>query len=319
MKARSYIVIIAASASVLWAGGSPAQTTPQTVTATTTAATASAAPVLWSVHFDAERLRTGVGKELFANLDPILTALSGEKSSVPGGKLEFLAMTGFQPRKKSGDKFPFLADLRFSPDNGGISRRFEAVSKKRGVPIEPIAGSASMHFEHQGKEVWIAKFTDSRLFVATSRALLEPALSAASAGGITTAPPPADELLGGKVEIGDLLSDHPDLHDSELLKLLPHLDFHVASAGEKLDVDASAELDSDRSARRAARMIDGMVAALALHDTSGVPWDDRLTLKQDGAKLAIQLHLEPQEAKKLFDSFAREIQNHGKHSTHDEE
>ena len=265
-------------------------------------------PVLWSVHFDAERLRTGAGRELFADLDPILTSLSGDKSS-PGGKLESVAISGFRPQKSSGDPFPFLADLRFSAEGSGISQRFEAVSKKRNVPIEDAAGHPTMHFQHEGKEVWIAKWSDTRVLVGTSPGLLAWAAAAPAADTPAASPSPAaNEMLGGHVEVQSLLAQVPDLRDSELLKLLPHLEFHVLTAGGRLDLNASAQLDSERSARRAARMIDGMVAAVAMHDPSGVPWDERLVLRQDGPGLAMQLHLEPQEAKKLFDSFAREME-----------
>ncbi len=284
----------------LWAGGPFAQA----------AAPAFAGrPVLWSVHFDAERLRSGAGQELFADLDPILTSLSGDKSSAPGGKLESLALCGFQPQPGGSDPFPFLADLRFSSEGGGISPRFEAVSKKHGVPIEDTAGYPTMHFQHEGKEVWIAKCNDSRVLVGTSQGLLQWALTSDEGGFAAAMPPRPNEMLGGKVEIQSLLAGNPVLRNSELLKMLPHLEFHILSEGAQLDLDASAELDSERSARRAARMIDGMVSALALRDPNGPPWDERLALKQDGPRLAMKLHLEPQEAKKLFDSFAREIEN----------
>ncbi len=310
MKLRSTLTITTAAAA-LWTGGFTPTRAARAATAAATAPTATVAdrPVLWSVRFDAERLRSGLGRELFSNLDPILTALSGERSSLPGGKLESVALFGFQPPKPGSHDFPVLADLTFTADNGGIVRRFEAVSRKHDAPVETVAGFPAIHFAHQGKEVWIGKFSDVRVLVATSRALLEPAL-ASGAGGFTTATPPKpNELLGGNVEIKFLLTGDSALRNSELLNLLPHLDFHILSDGAQLDLDASAELDGDRSARRAARMIDGMVAALSLQSKTDVPWDERLTLKQDGAQLAMKLHLEPQEAKKLFDNFVREIQN----------
>ena len=298
MKLR--LILIAAC--TLWAGARFAQAAPPLTVAGRSA--------LWSMHFDAERLRTGAGKELFASLDPAMIALAGEKSSAPLPKLQALAVFGFQPQKSGDDNFSLLADLGFSAEGGGISPRFEAVSHKRNVPIETIAGYPSMHFQHEGREVWIVKLSDSRVLLSTSRALLEPALAA---GGLapSTLPGP-DEVLGGDVEIASLLADNPALRASELLKLLPHLDFHIFSAGEQLDLDASADLDSERSARRAARMIEGMAAAASMQDSNGVPWDERLVLKQDGPHLTVQLHLEPQEAKRLFDTFARQIENGAK-------
>ncbi len=293
----------------LWVSGLSAQVTPPT--------TVGGRPVLWSVHFDAERLRTGAGKKLFADLDPILLPFSAENSPA-GGKLESLAIFGFQPQKDGGNKFPLVADLGFSADGGGVSPRFEAISKKRGAPVESIDGHPAIHFQHQGREVWIAKINETRVLVSTSRDFLELALAAGADGPIASLPPRPDEILGGNVEIKPLLANNPALRDSELFKLLPHLDFHISSKGEQLDLDASAELDSERSARRAARMIDGMVAALAMRDASGVPWDDRLVLKQDGPRLAMQLYLEPEEAKKLLDSFARDIETHAKTAKDDE-
>ena len=285
------------TALAMWAGSPLVQATPPNV---------AGRPVLWSVHFDAERLRSGLGKELFASIDPILTSLSGEHASTPGGKLQSLAICGFQPPKDGGG-FPFLADLSFSAEGGGIAQRFQAISKKRDAPVEDLAGFPTIHFQHQGKEVWIAKFNDCRVFVSTSRALLELAVAPGADGFATALPAKPDEMLGGNVEIEPLLAGNPDLRNSELLKLLPHLEFHVLTVGGQLDVNASAELDGERSARRAARMIDGMVAALSMRDAGGVPWDERLTLKQDGPHLGMQLHLEPGEAKKLFDNFAHEI------------
>ena len=305
MKLRTLFL----TASALWALGSPVHAAPQ--------ATVAGHPVLWSVHFDADRLRTGVGQELFASLDPILTTLSSDKSSAPGGKLQSLAIYGFEPQKGDGH-LPFLADLRFSADGGGIARRFEAISKKRNLSIETVAGSPALHFQHEGKEIWIAKLDDTRIVVCTSRGTLELALAPGANNLATALPSRTDEVLGGDLEIKRLLADHPDLRDSELLSLLPHLEFHVLTAGENLDVDASAELDNERSARRAARMIDGMVAGISLRDTGGVPWDERVSLKQEGARLAMRLHLEPQEARKLFDLFAREIENHKKAPKDDE-
>ncbi len=305
MKLRSFFLVTSA----LWALGSLANAAPPT--------TVAGRPVLWSVHFDADRLRTGAGQELFASLDPILSVLSSDKSSVPGGKLTSLALFGFEPQKADGN-LPFLADIRFSADGGGVSGRFEAISKKRNLAIETVAGSPAIHFQHEGKEIWIAKLDDTRICVGTSRGLLESALAPGVNSLVTVPPSRPDEVLGGDLEIKRLLADHPDLRDSELLGLLPHLEFHVLTAGQNLDVDASAELDSDRSARRAARMIDGIVAGISLRDTGGVPWDERLSLKQDGARLAMQLHLEPQEARKLFDMFAREIENHKKAANDDE-
>ena len=297
MKLRS--IIIAALA--LWAGGSSARAAAQPIVA--------GRPVLWSVHFDAERLRSGTGQELFTSLDPMLASLSGGKSSTPGGKLESLSIFGFEPPQGSGGGFPVFADLSFSSEGGGISQRFEAISKKRDAPTENIAGHPAIHFQHQGKEVWIAKFTDDRVFVSTSRGLLEQALAPGADGFAASLPAKPGEMLGGNVEIESLLAGNPAFRDSELLKLLPHLEFHLLSENAQLDLDASAELDSERSARRAARMIDGMVAGLSLQDPHGVPWDERLVLRQDGPRLAMHLHLEPQEAKKLFDGFAREIDN----------
>ena len=305
MKIRTFFL----TASALWAFGSLASAAPPN--------TFAGRPVLWSVHFDADRLRTGAGQELFASLDPMLTILSSDKSSAPGGKLKSLAICGFEPQKGEGH-LPFVADILFSADGGGITRRFEAISKKRNLTIETIAGSSVIHFQHQGREVWIAKHDDTRIFVSTSRATLELALAAGSNSLTAATPPRPDELLGGDLEIKRLLADHPDLRDSELLGLLPHLEFHVLTAGENLDVDVSAELDTERSARRAARMIDGMVAGISLRDAVGVPWDERVSLKQDGAKLAMQLHLDPKEARKLFDQFAHEIQNHKKAPKDDE-
>ena len=247
----------------MWAGGSSAGAASQPIIA--------GHPVLWSIHFDAERLRSGAGKELFTSLDPILTSLSGDKSSAPGGKLQSVAIFGFEPPPGSAGDFPVLADLSFSSEGSGISQRFEAISKKRDAPIEDIAGYPAIHFQHQGKGVWIAKFTDDRVFVSTSRGLLELAL-APGAGGFAASPPAKPgEMLGGNVEIGSLLAGNPALRDSELLKLLPHLEFHVLSGDAAIDLDASAELDSERSARRAARMIDGMVAGLSLQDPTACP------------------------------------------------
>ena len=296
------------TASALWTLGSPVHAAPQ--------GSVAGRPVLWSVHFDADRLRTGAGQELFASLDPILTAFAGDKSSAPGGKLKSLTICGFEPQGGEGH-LPFLADIRFSAEGGGVSRRFEAISKKRNLPIETVAGSPAIHFQHQGREVWIAKPDDTRILVSPSRPMLELAL-ARGADSPTAAPSRPDEVLGGDLEIKRLLADHPALRDSELLGLLPHLEFHVLSAGENLDVDASAELDSDRSARRAARMIDGMVAGISLRDAGGVPWDERVSLKQDGPRLAMQLHLEPREARKLFDLLAHEIESHKKAPKDDE-
>lgn len=297
MKLRPLLIAAAA----LWVGGTSVHAaTPPTVIADRT--------VLWSVRFDAERLRSGVGQTLFANLDPILTVLSGEKSSLPGGKLESVAVYGFQPPKNAGHDFPLLADLTFTTDNGGISRRFDAVGRKHNAPVETVAGYPAIHFDHEGREVWIGKFSDARVVVSTSRDLLEPALLAGAKGFATVASAKPNEMLGGNVEISSLLATNPILGKSELLNLLPHLDFHVLSDGARFDLDASAELDSDRSARRAARMIDGMVAALSIQDTGGVPWDERLALQQDGARLGMKLHLEPQEAQKLLDGFVHEIQ-----------
>ncbi len=300
MKLRSILLV----ASTIWAGASFAQTVP----------TVAPSPVLWSVHFDAERLRTGAGQELFASLDPMLTALSGQNASVPGGKLESVAVSGYPPRKGSGDPFPFLADFRFSAE-GGVSRRFEAISKKRNAPVEELAGMPTIHFGHQGKEVWIAKIDDTRVLMSTSRAVLTTALAPDGSGPVADAVPRRPtEILGGKIEIEPLLGASPALRDSQLLKLLPHVEFHLLSEGGQLDLDASAQLDSERSARRASRMIDGMVAALSMHDAGGVPWDERLALKQDGGRLSMQLHLEPQEAKNLLDGFAREIESKAKGS-----
>ena len=293
---------------MVWVNASFAQNVPPVV----------ASPVLWSVHFDAERLRAGAGQELFASLDPMLTALSGHNAAVPGGKLESFAVSGYPGQKGSGDPFPFLADVRFSSEGGGIAGRFEAISKKRNVPIEELAGVPTIHFQHQGKEVWIAKVNDSRILLGTSRTILATALESNGSGSASATPPKPTEMLGGKVEIEPLLAANPTLRDSQLLKLLPHVEFHLLSEGGQLDLDASAQLDSERSARRAARMIDGMVAALSMHDASGVPWDERLALKQDGGRLAMQLHLEPQEAKKLFDGFAREIESKVKTSAQGE-
>ncbi len=284
----------------LWAGPMFAQAAPQI--------TAAGRPVLWSIHFDAERLRSGAGRELFASIDPLLTALSGDHSSAPGGKLESLTILGLQPQQGDADTTPSLADLNVSPDGGGISRRFEAISRKRGLAIVDLAGSPTIHFSHEGKEVWIAKFGDNRLFLGTSRDLLESALKSGGTLFAAVIPQRPDEMLGGKVEIKSLLAGNSGLRDSELLKLLPQIEFHLFSDGAQLDLDASAELDSERSARRASRMVDGMVAALSMHDSGGVPWDERLTLKQDGPRLAAQLHLDAREARKMFDSFAREIE-----------
>ena len=306
MKLRTIFLV----ATALWSGGS--------LTRAASQISVAGRPVLWSVHFDAERLRTGLGQELFTTLDPLLASLSGDKSSTPGGKLESLAIFGFQPHKGNGDEFPFLADLAFSSDGGGISRRFEAVSKKHGAPIEDIAGYPSMHFDHQGKEVWIAKLTDTQIFVGTSRNLLELALASGTAGFAAAVPPRPTEMLGGNVEIAPLLATHPALHDSELLKMLPQLEFHILSDAGQLDLDASAALDSERSARRAASMIDGIVAAFAIHDPNGIPWDERLVLKQDGTGLTMHLHLEPQEAKKLFDHFSHALETHANAAKHDE-
>lgn len=305
MKIRTLFL----TASALWALGSPVNaTTPNTF---------AGRPVLWSMHFDADRLRTGPGQELFATLDPILTALSREKSGVPGGKLRSLAIVGFDPQKGDG-LAPFVVDVHFTADNGGISQRFDAVAKKRNLPVETLAGVPAIHFQHQGREIWIAKADDTRILVGTSRGTLELALAAGANDLAASVPARPDEVLGGDLEIKRLLADHPDLRDSELLSLLPHLDFHVLSAGENLDVNASAELDSERSARRAARMIDGMVAGVSLREVGGVPWDERVSLKQDGAKLALQLHLDPKEARQLFDLFAHEIENHKKAPKDDE-
>ena len=298
MKLRSIFLAVF----TLWTGGLFAQTAQPT--------TVAGRPVLWSVHFDAERLRTGPGQELFASLEPWLKSLSGEKSSSPAARLESLTVVGFKPQKGSDDPFPLLADLGFSGDNGGISPRFEAIRNKRSIPTEDLAGHPAMHFEHQGKEVWIVKLSDRRVCVSTSRGLLETALATGASPFASSLPPPPGEMLGGSVEIEPLLADNPALRDSELLKLLPSLEFHLLSAGGALNLDASAQLDSERSAKRAARMINGMAAMVSMQDTGGVPWDERLVLKQDGAVLAMHLHLEAQEAKKLFDSFARQIEDH---------
>lgn len=305
MKLRTLFL----TASALWALGLPAYAAPPNTVAKRT--------VLWSVHFDADRLRTGAGQELFASLDPMLTVLSGDKSSTPGGKLRFGSICGFEPQGGEGH-FPVFAEIIFSEDGGGISHRFEAISKKRNLPIETVADFPAIHFKHEGKEVWIAKPSDTRIFVSTSREILETAAAAGADNDVTAKSSWPGEVLGGDLEIRRLLAAHPDLRDSELLSLLPHLEFHVLTAGENLDVNASAELDSDRSARRAARMIDGMVAGISLRDAGGVPWDERVSLKQDGSKLAIQLHLEPREARKLFDLFAHEIENHKKAPKEDE-
>ena len=272
-------------------------------------------PVLWTVHFDAERLRTGAGKNLFASLDPILNSLTSDNSPV-GAKLESFAIFGFQAQKNSGEGLPLLVDLRFSAAAGGITPRFEAVSKKHDVPIETLEGYPAMHFEHEGKEIWLAKYSDSRLLLSSARGLLETALQAGPDALATSALQSPDEVLGGKVEVEPLLATNPALSDSDLLKLLPHLEFHVLSAGEDLDVNAAAELDSDRSAERANKMIAGMLAAISLQDPKGIPWDERLALKQNGPQLTMHLHLDPQEAKEMFDRFAQEIDHQIKPAKH---
>ena len=295
MKLR-FLLTVAFS---LWAGTLSAQTTP-------TAAVAGR-PVLWAVHFDAERLRTGAGKKLFASVDPALLSLSSGNAP-GGGKLESLALFGLQPQKDGGDGFPLVADLAFSAEGGGIGVRFEAVGKKHGVPIESVGGYPTIHFPHQGKEVWIAKRDDTRVIVSTSRRFLETALAGGADGAGAALSQTPGEVLGGFITVESLLADHPALRDSELFKLLQHLDFHVLSgADDQLDLAASADVDSERSAKRAVKIVDGMVAAFSLRDASGVPWDERLTLKQDGPRLAMGLHLEPGEARALFDLLAHEI------------
>jgi hypothetical protein len=264
-------------------------------------------PVLWSLHFDVERLRTGPAQELFARLDPFLSSLSGGDAAVPSGRLETFSICGFQPPMGQPSPVSFVADLSFSAASGGIAQRFQAIARKRNLTIEDVAGYPTLHFDHEGREVWIAKLNDTRVLVGTSRDLLQTLLTGGPDALATTLPTRTDEVLGGDVEVETLLTANPNLRNSELLKLLPHLDFHVLSAGDALDVNASAVLDSDRSARRAARMIDGMVAALAMRDPHGVPWDERLVLEQNGARLDMRLHLDSAEAHKLFDSFANEI------------
>ncbi len=266
-------------------------------------------PVLWSIHFDNHRLRTGIGRNFIDVLSPFLESLSTSNHSAPGSALESVALYGFEPTNDANEAVPFLADLNFSSEGDGVSQRFDAISKKRHLTIEQIGTYPSIHFDLEGQQIWIAKYSDSRLLVGASRALLEKVLTPGTDNFVLAPSENSNELLGGSVEIGRLLADNHALRKSELLKLLPHLDFHITDTVEQqLNLDATAELDSERSATRAARIIEGMTAAMSLRDAKGVPWDERLNLTQDGPHLALKFHLDPQEVKVILDRLVRELQ-----------
>lgn len=269
-------------------------------------------PVLWSVHLDVNRVRSGVGLELFTNGDadliPRLIATAEKKHGGLGGTLETVAMYGFQPPKNARRDGPFLANFVFSPTGGNISERFEAIRERRGLPVETVAGYPALHFEHEGKEVLVAKVGDYQVVVGTSRELLEAALKPETGGlASLSSPENARDLFGGSVELKDLPITDATLSKSELLKLLSHVEFHFDTDNKQLNLNVAAELPDERTAKRAARMIEGMTATLAMEDKTGVPWDERLVLGRDGTRLMMSVHLDPQEAKRLLDRAANEV------------
>ncbi len=266
---------------------------------------------VWSVRLYPAQFQTGVAGDLLRSLG-ILTPLQHVETLDPMG-LESLQVTGYGSGGKAQEA-QFLADLTLTPSGKSADEVLQLLSQKyQGTP-EAISGHSAIRFSLPlgvgagPQDVWLVKVGDKQLLLSPLRSVIETALTGKAAEPGPLGARRENEIFGGMVELDRLAGE---VHDSELLAQLQHLEFHIQSAADALKLGVSAALKDGRSAKRVARMLEGMITMMSLDEPAGKgpTLDERLQVTTNGGALEVDVALTASESQQLIEALTGSVKN----------
>jgi len=294
-------------------------------TASFAALEAEAKPqVDWSVRLYPNQFQAGVAGDLLKSLGaiPLPEKILPDIQLPSVEKIEFAGMGGIG--KPAPDSF--FADIQIRPDKTSVDALVDSLKQKYQGIQEDIAGHPAVRFNvplppdspAPSQNFWIARLTEDRFVVSPNRSIMEFALSRDPKDSSALGARRENELLGGLVAIDKLAKGTTD---SDLLAMIQRLEFHLDSTADAFHLAASAALQDAKSAKRAARMIEGMITAMSLDEPSakGPSLDERLKVTAKDSELNVDVSLDAKESRELIESLSeglRDRQATGHHKRH---
>jgi hypothetical protein len=269
------------------------------------AAAASAPAPVWSFRLSLQESKTPLQQELLKKFQPVLGVFS---SADFFKQLAWIQILGLGDAKHLDDG-AFLLHLHFRDDATARSL-VQKLGDKDSGNWESIDGLAvlkiNVALQNRGSDTAYLAIPDIRhLVLCSGREALD----------FFSAMPPESYL--SDLKDGQLLSADFNLgplkdvvQGSELLALLGgHVGLKVVPGGEFVNVESSAELADKRSANRARRMLEGLVAAVAaqLPPEAAEPLDERLELTAEDKTLTAKVKLTNAEVQRWLEAIEMDI------------
>ena len=260
---------------------------------------------IWSLQLSLTDQGWPLRRQMLEALDPAM-------NRVPVAEfmqlLDRVELRAFPARTKKDNPLPVdvVVDMFLAKD---FPERILERFKSRQGTWETIDGCAVQQIRggDQGGEYWLAFPAERHFLIAPTRTAIETALRQPAEV------PPTNEH-------GDLLTVRFDarqfrkaMMQSELLSALTSpVELRFATEGDRIRVTGETQLQDTRTAKRAKRIIDGMVAALAgeLPPKVGESLDERLELTVTETKLGLKLEITSEEFKAWLDALKADLAEH---------
>jgi hypothetical protein len=261
---------------------------------------------LWSVRLSLKDQGSPLQRELIEQLKPLMGHLPMAKFAQD---LERLEIHGLLDKERPQDA-AVIVNMHFGENFP--SRILETLKARSTGDAEPIDGQPVLHIVRGTKresafpDYWLANPTGKNLLIGSSRAAIQRGLQLVAAPAAPA--PEGNEWMGMTFDFRSWKSGAPK---SELLAALGNrIDLRFSTEGERLSVSGSSEVADARLAKRARRILDGLVATLAseLPQDVAAPLDERFEITSEGNKLTAKLELTPGEFKAWINSVMIDIQ-----------
>jgi len=267
---------------------------------------AEPSPLAWSFRLSLEDQKTPLQQQLLKKFQPVLGAF---------GNLEFLKQLAWVKvvgltEAQHPDETAFILHLHFR-DNSTAKALLGRLGDKDHGDWEELNGLRALKFsaslQGKGSDVaYLAIPDDHHLVLCSSRPAFE--ILAATSRETYLADAKDGELLGAEFYIPAL--KEAAAGTSELLAMLDgHLALKVVPGGEFVDLQSTAEMTNKRSANRARRILEGLVAAMAaqLPPDAAAPLDERLEITADGKNLNARMKLTNAEVQRWLDAIETDL------------
>jgi len=259
----------------------------------------------WSFRLSLEEQKAPLQQQLLKKFQPVLGAFGNSEFLKQLAWLKVVGLTDAQ----HPDETAFILHLHFR-DNSTAKALLGRLSDKDHGDWEELNGLRALKLgaflQGKGSDIsYLAILDDHHLVLCSSRAAFEILAATSRETYLTDAKD--GELLGAEFYIPALKEA---AQGSELLAMLDgRLALKVVPGGEFVDIQSTAEMTDKRSANRARRILEGLVAAMAaqLPPDAAAPLDERLEITADGKNLNARMKLTNAEVQRWLDGIETDL------------